>query len=196
MYAQYYYKRLEEQNRSTPDETLINQGRRIVASCKGSGEPLFYLGFCYTLTFIVFPGVTNFPPLTFILQKGPWFQLFLITLFNLCDTIGRYLAGVIIIRKQIANLWQWLRVLQVALIIVIAFVPISTFEGKFGDAVKLANLVVFALGNGYLQTYCCIVAPQNVTTENQENLGMMLTLIINFGIILGSTIQVFLQKLA
>jgi hypothetical protein len=72
--------------------------------------------------------------------------------------------------------------------IMIAFVWQDAFNGVYGDVFKIINLVIFATGNGYLQTVFSIIAPSKVAPENQEKLGIMLTLIINIGIVVGSIV--------
>lgn len=53
----------------------------------------------FFVTFIVFPGVSLHTGLKFMNAisdesiRGPWSALILIAIFNICDTIGRWLAG-------------------------------------------------------------------------------------------------------
>ena len=54
------------------------------------------LGYAFTLTFVVFPGVvqdTRFGFLRGWKSEESWFILLTLTLFNVCDTIGRSAAG-------------------------------------------------------------------------------------------------------
>ena len=54
------------------------------------------LGYTFTLTFVIFPGVaqdTRFKFLNGRKNEESWFILTTLTLFNLCDTIGRSAAG-------------------------------------------------------------------------------------------------------
>jgi len=41
---------------------------------------------------MVFPGVTNSTTLSFI-QDSSWFNLIMITIYNIGDTTGRYIGG-------------------------------------------------------------------------------------------------------
>jgi hypothetical protein len=45
------------------------------------------------VTFIVFPGVTCGTSLRFV-SDAAWFDLFMVTVFNVGDTLGRYIGGV------------------------------------------------------------------------------------------------------
>ena len=116
-------------------------------------------------------------------------------MFNLMDTIGRYSGGKWFISRKLFIIWQWFRVLQVILFILVAFKFQDAFSGTFGDVFKLVNTLSFALGNGYLQTLSCIWAPNEVEDEAQGNLGLLLGEAINIGIVTGGVIQVLLQLL-
>ena len=92
-YARHYYDILKQKNENRPKVKIIESSKQIINSCKKPSDILLYLVQIYIFTFTVFPGVTNKVKLTFLDQNGKWFQLFFITLFNFCDTIGRYCAG-------------------------------------------------------------------------------------------------------
>jgi len=53
---------------------------------------LFHVGFSMFVTFIVFPGVTAATSLSFISSRA-WFDLVMVSIFNVFDTIGRYVGG-------------------------------------------------------------------------------------------------------
>lgn len=47
------------------------------------------------VTFIVFPGVTSAKTITLsFIEDRAWFDLFMVTLFNLFDTTGRLIGGI------------------------------------------------------------------------------------------------------
>ena len=54
---------------------------------------LFHIFWSMLVTFIVFPGVTCAQSLQY-LNSYAWFSLLTVTLFNVFDTIGRYVGGV------------------------------------------------------------------------------------------------------
>lgn len=52
----------------------------------------------FFITFIIFPGVTNVPTFSFLKNldkelKGTWNSLIPIVIFNVFDTLGRYMGG-------------------------------------------------------------------------------------------------------
>ena len=58
-----------------------------------------------TITFIVFPGVTCSTGIGF-LKTYTWYLLFIITMFNVFDTLGRFVGGVPILSiKSEAMIW-------------------------------------------------------------------------------------------
>lgn len=62
-----------------------------------ASAPLLALFAVFVMTFVVFPGGSEFVELNFmqgINNDLSWYFLFMSTLFNVCDTIGRYLGGV------------------------------------------------------------------------------------------------------
>lgn len=54
---------------------------------------LFGIFLSMVVTFIVFPGVTCSTSIRWV-SDAAWFDLFMVTVFNLGDTIGRYIGGV------------------------------------------------------------------------------------------------------
>ena len=85
---------------------------------------MFLLILNYIVTFIVFPGVTNFIKLTFMERDAYWHEIVFISIFNLFDTIGRF-SGCMpnSLKISIQNIWGILgiRTLQIAPFIIFAF---------------------------------------------------------------------------
>lgn len=47
-------------------------------------------------------------------------------------------------------------------------------------------MALFALSNGYVSTQCCIKAPQVVSRDQQETIGIFVSLFLGLGIVSGS----------
>jgi hypothetical protein len=83
--------------RYPPEETIstyLKAARRNFAKTDGL---LYALLFVFIVTFTVFPGVTYHTYLTFLLPLDNdvgWFNLFMATVFNVMDTVGRKMGGV------------------------------------------------------------------------------------------------------
>ena len=57
-----------------------------------TGWMLFHVSFSMLVTFVVFPGVMDATSVGFLTSRS-WFELMIVTLFNVFDTIGRYIGG-------------------------------------------------------------------------------------------------------
>jgi len=80
-------------------------------------------------------------------------------LFNIVDTIGRYLGGKIMAKKRIVVTLSILRL--IFLFTTASTVLIDTMPFR-SDWFRILNLGLYALSNGYLCTQCAIIAPSMV----------------------------------
>ena len=110
-------------------------------------------------TFVIFPAVfvNGHYSFTDSLSKQ---LLFVLILFNVVDTIGRYLGGKIHLPEKIIATFAIVRFL---------FIPssliINLYDESLPDWIKLTNLILFAVSNGYTSTQCCIKAPSFARDE-------------------------------
>ena len=120
---------------------------------------LFHVFFGMTVTFVVFPGVTDATSVEFLTNRA-WFELFIVTMFNVFDTIGRYLGGMDCLMVKSdgpgIHLVSFGRVAGIAVAILIMMKVITA------DWVVAVNIVLFALTNGYVQTISCVYAASKV----------------------------------
>ena len=151
--ARYVNEKVWEQDRQKPPVIFVKKFKEMVGDCQLAAKPLFHVGFILGCTYLLFPGVTNLCAVTFLRPDGPWFQIFWITLFNGCDTVGRFLGGQprFFIPKQLCYCLSWLRSIQIFIFIFLAFYPeIVDLDNRFGDFVKILNCALLAFGNGFL----------------------------------------------
>jgi len=157
-----------------------------------SWQILFSLGYIFIVTFIVFPGVFFNSYWSFLdnkTQRG-WYNISIITIFNVCDTIGRKLGGKYMISsgKVIAgSLLRTVFVFTTIMIVIYDSEPTYFFEQ---DWFKIINLILFALSNGYISTQLCIWAPQFVKEDQREQVGFLNGTFIGSGILMGSIITI------
>ena len=102
------------------------------------------------VTFIAFPGVIIHMDFKIFGQTGPWKQLILVTIHNFSDTSGRVVGGRLMMAERTIFIFSWLRLLQALVFIAITFFFNEYFETEAWDMVKIANLMLFSFGNGYL----------------------------------------------
>jgi len=118
----------------------------------------------FTSTFIIFPGGFFTGPAMFNFMdtlvpggkeeddtRFQWYTLMVITIFNVFDTIGRYLGGAIEMKAATVTIMGLLRTLF--LITTTYFGLAHSGQAFFdNDMFKLINLVLFAVSNGFIST--------------------------------------------
>ena len=111
-YAQFVNNKVKQQNSMRLREGFCRKIFTMLRACREVKWILIHLAQIYVLTFMIFPGVTNNTSLTFLESDGPWYNIFLVTTFNLFDTIGRYVGGQekYFISIKLFYVWAWLRV--------------------------------------------------------------------------------------
>ena len=115
-----------------------------------------------TITFVVFPAVLQNVKFTFV-DSADWTSLIIITLFNVCDTIGRTLGG--IKSLMFAKNGKAIHIFCFSRLI---FIATSTFlflmqeQNIFYDGLIILNTALLGLSNGYVQTLCMVHAPSAI----------------------------------
>ena len=147
---------------------------------KGQGKNVFLV---FVFTFIVFPGVYIAKPLSFLSVQ--WSIPFMIFLFNLFDTIGRYTPSFIRIVSPKGT--TWLCILRGLSSLSICLIGYGTFNGFFvSDWWIILNFIIFAFTNGAASTYAMMYGTEEFPNEQKENAGRMMAFFLTFGIFTGS----------
>ena len=146
----------------------------------------------FGLTLFLFPGTTADTEFNFILKFNlpnyeSWYQLLVVFIFNLFDTVGRYAGGLKAFDLKIRNV----KLGAYARLIFIATFLLTDFEAPPKwiwnvDWFKLLNLVLFAFTNGYFGTLCAVKAPGTVKESRRAIVGAYIGTAISMGILLGS----------
>lgn len=157
---------------------------------------LYALLFVFIVTFTVFPGVTDHSYLNFILPLNNdvgWFNLFMTTVFNVMDTVGRKMGGL----KQFDLKGPTIKILSIARILFIVTFLLVAFE--VGPAwlfnstwFKIVDMSAFAFTNGYVSTLCAVKAPGTVSIEQRGQVGAFIGTTITLGILMGSILAIFM----
>lgn len=115
----------------------------------------------------------------------------MVMIFNVLDTVGRYLGGYLMIGDKITIILTYARVIFIVTFLLIAFnVPPSWLFGHDADWFKIINLALFSFSNGYLSTMLAIKAPSRAHDDSKEQVGLFVGIFITFGILLGSIIAI------
>jgi uncharacterized membrane protein YgcG len=135
----------------------------------------------FMVTIGLFPGV-----MTLMVSQNPefteWFKIIMVTIFLLCDWVGRSLPNTIMLFNH-RNVW-------IPSVLRLVFVPLFIFCVKprifHHDAIPYAITVAFALSNGYLCTSLMTFGPQLVEPYEMEIVGTITVFSLNGGILTGA----------
>lgn len=158
------------------------------------------LAFIFIITFVIYPGVITATNLHFLADVEPmlqssWNNLILVFVFNVSDTISRYLGGQAwaTMSGKAVLILSFLRCVFIATSLLIAWdcSPAWLF-GVDADWFKIVNMFLFAFSNGYCSTQLAIKAPSVAPDDSKENVGTFVGVFITLGITLGSIIAIFM----
>ena len=136
---------------------------------KSAWKVLLSLMLVFILTFIIFPGVFFDTHLVLMKNIGKneftWYSLYVITVFNVMDTVGRKMGGMLNISFECVALMSILRSIFVVVAIWIVVLGDGSTSFLASDTVQIVNLVLFAFSNGFVSTLCAIKAPAFVAED-------------------------------
>ena len=118
--------------------------------------------------------------------------LFLITVFNIFDTIGRTLGGIerFIMREKFVIILTYARFIFIGTTVGIAW---SGHSGLGADWFILLNDMLFAITNGYCSSAAAVLAPRKAEQNKKEAVGIYVSLCLSFGIFAGSLVEVAME---
>lgn len=173
--------------------TCAEFAKQFKANFTKAWKILMSLWLVFAITFVVFPGVFFQSHFSFMKNLGgneqAWYNLTIILLFNVLDTVGRKLGGLINISATMVYILSLARFVFICTTILIAtkedgnsFIETDTF--------KMINVLIFSFSNGFVSTLCAIKAPQFVDETQKEQVGIFVGLFIILGITVGSIIAI------
>ena len=145
----------------------------------------------FVLTFLVFPAVALFEPLPRWSDRTEldtdWNLAFMGFIFNLFDTIGRFLPilfkGVSKDRLYMVLLSRFVFLITFGLLFMY---PCSKTSGAGYYLISLLNMALFSFTNGYSSSLAMGYGPSNVSDENKSIAGNMMSFHLIFGIFIGT----------
>jgi len=132
---------------------------------KSAWKVLTSIWFVFFVTFIIFPGTFFDSHFEIMHNIGKteftWFTLSIILTFNVLDTIGRKLGGIIQVNIKLT---YFLGIFRTVFVIIAIIVAIDDKNDSFieNDGIKITNLILFSISNGFVSTLCAIKAPDYV----------------------------------
>ena len=167
--------------------------KQFTKNFKSAWKVLMSLGYVFVVTLTVFPGTFFTSHFTFMdgmSTQGAeftWYTLIVILTFNILDTVGRKMGGMMEVPSGVVYTLSLIRTA-----FVVSTIMIAQKEGVSGfansDAFKIINLILFAWSNGFVSTCCAIQAPRFVENDQKEQVGIFVGLFIIIGITIGSII--------
>ena len=146
--------------------------------------PMFFLCWLiYVTTFMMFPGVTF--KRTVSVLSVPWSVTLLVLVFNVLDTVAKYVAKA---------RWSYNQASTIVLVVgrFLFFLPFLVMATKNDAAIictdwfQFLNIAVFAFTNGYATTAVMTMAPEMVKNKEKETCGFLMSFPLAFGIVCGT----------
>ena len=183
---------VEKPKEVSPLKAFLN---KMVVAYKTAWQFLFSISMVFLITFVLFPPVITDTDIGFLAGikndslRISWTILIFIFIFNLFDTIGRWLAGQTfggLSDKAILAL-TYLRVVFIATSYLIDYEVGPTWFMR-SDWFKLINMALFAFTNGYCSTQCAVKSVVRAPEHLKEVVGTYIGISITIGIVGGSLI--------
>jgi len=162
----------------TPDTINITKPLDVLNKLRSLA---FSMVMIYIVTLSIFPGYLseNVKSVYF----GDWYPVFLITTFNVGDFSGKCLTSIYVVKRSRWVVWGCIaRVLFYPLFMGCVFGP------KWLRSEVPVTLLTLLLGvsNGYLTSVIMIVAPKSVPVEESNIGGIVMSLFLAIGLVVGS----------
>lgn len=177
-------------------ETFKSVIQTLKENLKSTQGLLYALSFVFLITLLLFPGTTADTYFVWInnmhLANGEsWYQLVVVFLFNIFDTLGRFCGGKpkFDLSIRTVNITSAMRVLFIATFLFTDFEVAPKWLWNT-DWFKILNLFLFAFTNGYIGTLCAVKAPGTVKESRRAIVGMYIGTFISIGIVLGAFLQI------
>jgi len=143
--------------------------------------------FNFAIVFCLYPGLLLQAKLHFI-RDDDWRTWFVIFLFTVCDTSGRFMSGLYVIKSPKINGVLTLCRLVFFATTFLCIYDISIFSS---DIVKVANNALIGVTCGYLANCQMIIGCTLPEPHERETSGKMLNFSLVFGILIGSLAATF-----
>ena len=152
------------------------------------------LAYCFAVTLTVFPGMVQDTKFRFMdgwENVESWFVLTTLTLYNVFDTVGRWVASWKCMKlSRKTSLWCiYLRTFFIPVIFLVAF-EVGPSWLLNTDCFKILNLILFAFTNGWLSSLCVIMTPEYVKQGERGEIGALINPSMSVGILIGTVLAV------
>jgi len=153
----------------------------VIEILKTARYEAFTVSFVFFITFCVFPGIALVPT-----NFSAIWAIVLVTIFNCCDTTGRFTA-------KYLNLFKTAPALALATacrsVFFVTFFLIAWYKDSTvgsNHVVWVVNMMFFGVSNGYLSTRGMMLAPAHFREKDRQMAGFVMAAMNLVGIILGA----------
>eukprot|EP01029_Cantina_marsupialis_P008008 TRINITY_DN1920_c0_g1_i1.p1 TRINITY_DN1920_c0_g1~~TRINITY_DN1920_c0_g1_i1.p1 ORF type:complete len:282 (-),score=56.14 TRINITY_DN1920_c0_g1_i1:60-905(-) len=115
---------------------------------------------------------------------GDWWAIWLVLIFNVSDTIGRIIVGVVLFFND-KTMW-----IGVAVRWALVYCFYLCASNHWSDWWPLIFVTLFGMFNGYTSTCAMIFGPMKVSDANKEKAGFLLSLLLQVGIFTGAVFSI------
>ena len=161
-------------------------------------QQIYFIAFQIILTFIaifgLYPGTllsTYFQFLEGVNSRRAWFNIIMVSMFAIFNTLGRLLVNwVKIFSPKTVIIGTLFRLLFFATSILIQIDANPSFLFH-SDWFKLFHVIFFSISGGYISALLLLYAPDKVNDNNKDKVGLLMNFHILAGSCIGTTISVF-----
>ncbi|ETW07594.1 hypothetical protein H310_02071 [Aphanomyces invadans] len=149
----------------------------------------------YATTLAVYPGVVS-ELRSFqspMLNSNEWWPLLLLTLYAAMEVVGRYGAAWSHCGFTPQSVW---RAVVTRLVLIPALVCAAKGVWLTHDIISVGLVMALALSNGYVGTLTVVLVNDCVDPSERSATGMVSSLCINIGLILGAAVAYFVSQAA
>jgi solute carrier family 29 (equilibrative nucleoside transporter), member 1/2/3 len=148
----------------------------------------------YFTTFVIFPGVmlsTKLDMFNHSSARVSWFDITMVTVYAVIDTIGRWLANYWIPFTHHNVIWMTMsRLVHIPISILIQLaVPPNWLFGS--DWFRLLNISIFGFTMGYNTAVVMIFGPQLIKNTEKEQAGILMNFHLWMGQCVGTLVAAF-----
>lgn len=148
-------------------------------------------------TFMVYPSqISRWTPTEGAPYGPDHFQSFMIYIFAVADTAGRYLSRGLL--KWAAPDWRFVLTTIIRGVVLCPMVVLSSYhlpEWLSADASRLVLMIVFGFSQGINFTLATMMAPSLVEKKDKMTVGTILSFVVINGCFLGSLVGIGLKHL-
>jgi len=127
------------------------------------------------------------------MSRKTWTFWFFLTLMNISDTLGKWLAGrpYGMISDRIGYILTYSRLIFLVTANLIKFeVGPVWLVGPSADWFKILHMAIFGFTNGYCLTLMAIKSPSKAPPHKKDDVGIFVGVFIIIGLVLGTLIAI------